>query len=183
MQIGMIGLGRMGGNMARRLMRGGHEVVVFSATSSTREAFAKETGAVAASSLDDLARRLRPPRAIWLMVPAAAVDGTLADLAPLAEKEDILIDGGNSWYVDDLRRARTLASRGIHYIDCGTSGGIWGLERGYCLMIGGEAAPVKHLDPIFAALAPGMAAAPRLPGREKLGGTAESGYLHCGPNG
>ena len=183
MQIGMIGLGRMGGNMARRLMGGGHEVVVYSNTARTREAFAKETGAVAASSLDDLVRRLNPPRAIWLMVPAAAVDATLEDLAPRAQKGDIIVDGGNSWYVDDLRRARTLATRGIHYVDCGTSGGVWGLERGYCLMIGGEAPVVERLDPIFARLAPGREAAPRLPGREKIDSTAESGYLHCGPNG
>lgn len=183
MQLGMIGLGRMGGNMVRRLMKGGHEVVVYSATAKTREAFAKETGAVAATSLKDLVGRLKPPRIVWLMVPAAAVDATLGDLAGLVQKDDILVDGGNSYYVDDIRRAKALAPTGIHYADCGTSGGVWGLERGYCLMIGGEPAVVKRLDPIFACLAPGRDAAPRLPGREKVGGTAESGYLHCGPSG
>jgi 6-phosphogluconate dehydrogenase len=183
MQPAMIGLGRMGGNMARRLMAAGHEVIAYSATAKTREAFAKETGAVAASSLAELASRLKPPRVIWLMVPAAAVDNTLRELAGLVETGDILVDGGNSYYIDDIRRAKELAPRGVHYVDCGTSGGVWGLERGYCLMIGGEEAAVKRLDPIFAALAPGMDAAPRLPGREKLGGTAEHGYLHCGPSG
>jgi 6-phosphogluconate dehydrogenase len=182
-QLGMIGLGRMGGNMARRLMRGGHEVIGFSATAKTREAFAKETGAFAASSLDELVSSLKPPRVIWLMVPAAAVDGTLEDLARHVRGGDILVDGGNSYYIDDIRRARELAPRAIHYVDCGTSGGVWGLERGYCLMIGGEKAVVEHLDPIFASLAPGRDAAPRLPGREKVGGTAEHGYLHCGPHG
>jgi len=179
----MIGLGRMGGNMTRRLMRGGHEVVVYTPTAKTRDAFAKETGAVAAPSLDDLVSSLKPPRAIWLMVPAAAVDQTLGDLGRAIQKGDILIDGGNSYYVDDIRRAREFAPRGIHYVDCGTSGGVWGLERGYCLMIGGEKTVVEHLDPIFATLAPRRAAAPRLSGREKVGGTAEHGYLHCGPHG
>jgi len=183
MQLAMIGLGRMGGNMARRLMAAGHEVIVYSATAKTRENFAKETGAVAASSLAEMVSRLKPPRLVWLMVPAASVDDTLSDLASLVEKGDILIDGGNSYYIDDIRRANELAPKGIHYVDCGTSGGVWGLERGYCLMIGGEEAVVKHLDPVFAALAPGADAAPRLPGREKLGGTAEHGYLHCGPSG
>jgi 6-phosphogluconate dehydrogenase len=183
MQLGMIGLGRMGGNMSRRLMRSGHEVVVYTTSAKTRETFARETGAVAASSLDDLVKRLKPPRAIWLMVPAAAVDTTLADLTRAVQRDDILIDGGNSYYVDDIRRAKELAPRGIHYVDCGTSGGVWGLERGYCLMIGGEKAVVEQLDPIFATLAPGRDAAPRLPGREKLAGTAEHGYLHCGPHG
>jgi 6-phosphogluconate dehydrogenase len=183
MQLGMIGLGRMGGNMTRRLMRGGHEVVVYTSTAKSREAFAKETGAVAASSLDDLVARLKPPRAIWLMVPAAAVDPTLDDLGRAVQKGDILIDGGNSYYVDDIRRARGFASRGIHYVDCGTSGGVWGLERGYCLMIGGDTTVVEHLDPVFATLAPGIEAALRLAGREKVGGTAEHGYLHCGPHG
>ncbi len=183
MQLGMIGLGRMGGNMTRRLMRNGHEVIVYSATARTRETFARETGAVAASSLEDLVSRLKPPRALWLMVPAAAVDGTLADLAGAVQRDDTLIDGGNSYYVDDIRRAKDLASHGLHYVDCGTSGGVWGLERGYCLMIGGEKAVVERLDPIFAALAPGRDAAPRLPGRDKIGGTAEHGYLHCGPHG
>jgi 6-phosphogluconate dehydrogenase len=183
MQLGMIGLGRMGGNMTRRLMRAGHEVIVYAASAKSRETFSKETGAVAASSLDDLVGRLKTPRAIWLMVPAAAVDPTLQSLAPAVAKGDILIDGGNSYYVDDIRRAKALAARGIHYVDCGTSGGVWGLDRGYCLMIGGDKAVVEHLDPIFAALAPGRDAAPRLPGREKIGGTAEQGYLHCGPHG
>jgi 6-phosphogluconate dehydrogenase len=155
MQLGMIGLGRMGGNMTRRLMRGGHEVVVYTTTAKSREAFARETGAVAASSLDDLVTRLKPPRAIWLMVPAAAVDQTLDALGRTVQKDDILIDGGNSYYVDDIRRASAFAPRGIHYVDCGTSGGVWGLERGYCLMIGGDGAVVAHLDPIFATLAPG----------------------------
>ena len=183
MQLGMIGLGRMGGNMTRRLMRAGHEVIVYAASAKTRDTFAQETGAVAASSLDDLVNRLKAPRAIWLMVPAAAVDPTLESLGPAVAKGDILIDGGNSYYVDDIRRAKALAARGIKYVDCGTSGGVWGLERGYCLMIGGDKTVVEHLDPIFAALAPGRDAAPRLPGREKIGGTAEQGYLHCGPHG
>ena len=183
MQLAMIGLGRMGGNMARRLMAVGHEVIVYSATAKTREAFAKETGAVAASSLAEVVSRLRPPRVVWLMVPAASVDNTLSELATLVKKGDILIDGGNSYYIDDIRRAKELAPKGIHCIDCGTSGGVWGLGRGYCLMIGGEDAVVKHLDPIFAALAPGVDAAPRLSGRETVGGTAEHGYLHCGPSG
>ena len=183
MQLAMIGLGRMGGNMARRLMAVGHEVIVYSATAKTREAFAKETGAVAASSLAEVVSRLRPPRVVWLMVPAASVDNTLSELATLVKKGDILIDGGNSYYIDDIRRAKELAPKGIHCVDCGTSGGVWGLERGYCLMIGGEEAVVKHLDPVFAVLAPGVDAAPRLPGREKVDGTAEHGYLHCGPSG
>jgi 6-phosphogluconate dehydrogenase len=183
MQLAMIGLGRMGGNMARRLMAAGHEVIVYDATAKTRETFAKKTGAVAASSLAEVVSRLKPPRVVWLMVPAASVDDTVSELASLAEKGDILIDGGNSYYIDDIRRAKELAPKGIHYVDCGTSGGVWGLERGYCLMIGGEEAVVQYLDPLFAALAPGVDAAPRLPGREKVGGTAEHGYLHCGPNG
>jgi 6-phosphogluconate dehydrogenase len=183
MQLAMIGLGRMGGNMARRLMAAGHEVIVYDATAKTRETFAKKTGAVAASSLAEVVSRLKPPRVVWLMVPAASVDDTVSELASLAEKGDILIDGGNSYYIDDIRRAKELAPKGIHYVDCGTSGGVWGLERGYCLMIGGEEAVVQYLDPLFAALAPGVDAAPRLPGREKVGGSAEHGYLHCGPNG
>jgi 6-phosphogluconate dehydrogenase len=183
MELGMIGLGRMGGNMVRRLMAAGHNVSVYSATAKTRETFAKETGVFAASSLKELVVRLKAPRALWLMVPAAVVDTTLNDLAGLLEKGDIVIDGGNSYYIDDIRRARDLKPRGIHYVDCGTSGGVWGLERGYCLMIGGEQETVKYLDPIFATLAPGRGDIPRTPGREKLGGTAEQGYLHCGPSG
>jgi len=183
MQLGMIGLGRMGGSMARRLMAAGHEVLVYSAHASTREPFARETGAFAASSLEELVGKLKPPRVIWMMVPAAVVDQTLHDLAGLMEKGDILIDGGNSYYVDDIRRAKELAPAGIHYVDCGTSGGVWGLERGYCLMIGGEEEVVRHLNPIFAALAPGLSGAPRTPGREQVGGSAEQGYLHCGPHG
>ena len=183
MQLGMIGIGRMGGNMTRRLMRAGHEVVVYTTTATARDAFANETGAIAASSLENLAERLKRPRAIWLMVPAAAVDPTLDGLGQALDKGDILIDGGNSYYVDDLRRARAFAARGVHYVDCGTSGGVWGLERGYCLMIGGDKAVIEHLDPIFATLAPGREAAPRLPGRDRVGGTAEHGYLHCGPPG
>ena len=183
MQLAMIGLGRMGGNMARRLMGAGHEVIVYSATAKTREAFAQETGTFAASSIDELVAKLKPPRVIWLMVPAAVVDKTLSDLTICVKKGDIIIDGGNSYYVDDIRRAKELVPKGIHYIDCGTSGGVWGLERGYCLMIGGKETVVRQLDPIFSALAPGMGSTPRTPGREKTEGTAEQGYLHCGPNG
>jgi 6-phosphogluconate dehydrogenase len=182
MQIGMIGLGRMGANMARRLLKGGHQCVVFNRSpKAVRELVAEK--AVGSSSLADFVTKLTKPRAVWLMVPAAAVDKTIADLLPHLEKEDILIDGGNSYYIDDVRRAKELAPQGIHYVDVGTSGGVWGLERGYCMMIGGEQKIVKHLDPIFATLAPGMGDIPRTPGREKVGGTAEQGYLHCGPNG
>jgi 6-phosphogluconate dehydrogenase len=183
MQLGMIGLGRMGGNMARRLMGAGHEVIVYSATAKTRETFARQTGAVAVPSIDDLVAKLTPPRVVWLMVPAAVVDQTLSDLVSRVQEGDILIDGGNSHYIDDIRRAKELAPKGIHYVDCGTSGGVRGLERGYCLMIGGEEAVIQRLDPIFAALAPGVDAALRIAGREQVGGTAEHGYLHCGPNG
>jgi 6-phosphogluconate dehydrogenase len=184
MELGMIGLGRMGGNMARRLMAAGHKVSVYSATARTRETFAKETGAFAASSLKELVTRLKAPRMLWLMVPAAVVDKTLSDLVALLLKGDIVVDGGNSYYIDDIRRAQDLAPKGIHYVDCGTSGGVWGRERGYCMMIGGESDVVKRLDPIFATLAPGRGnSIPRTPGREKIGGTAEQGYLHCGPNG
>ena len=183
MQLGMIGLGRMGANMVRRLIRGGHECVVFDRSPQAVADLVKEQ-AVGASSLEDLVGKLAKPRAIWLMVPAAVVDRAIADLEPLLEAGDILIDGGNSYYVDDIRRAKELAAKGIHYVDVGTSGGVWGLERGYCMMIGGEDAVVQHLDPIFATLAPGRGdEVPRTPGREKLGGTAEQGYLHCGANG
>ncbi len=182
MQLGMIGLGRMGANMVRRLLRAGHSCVVHDRSGPAVEALARE-GATGTSSLQDLVARLSRPRAVWMMVPAGAVDGTLAGLAPLLERDDVVVDGGNSWYVDDIRRARELAPRGLHYVDVGTSGGVWGLERGYCQMIGGEEPAVRRLDPIFAALAPDVASAPRTPGREKAGGTAEHGYLHCGPAG
>ena len=182
MQLGMIGLGRMGANMVRRLIKAGHECVVFDRTPKVVEALAREK-AVGATSLADFARKLQRPRAMWMMVPAAAVDSTIADLLPSLEKGDILIDGGNSYYVDDLRRAKELAPKGIHYVDVGTSGGVWGLERGYCQMIGGEAETVKRLDLIFAALAPGIGSLPRTQGRERMTGTAEHGYLHCGTSG
>jgi 6-phosphogluconate dehydrogenase len=183
MQLGMIGLGRMGANMVRRLIRGGHECVVFDMSPKPVVELVKEK-AVGAASLAEFVAKLSKPRAIWLMVPAAVVDQSIADLLPLLEHGDILIDGGNSYYVDDIRRAKELTAKGIHYIDVGTSGGVWGLERGYCMMIGGEDAVVKRLDPIFATLAPGRGnEVPRTPGREKLGGTAEAGYLHCGGNG
>jgi 6-phosphogluconate dehydrogenase len=183
MQIGMIGLGRMGANMTRRLLRAGHECVIFDMFPKAVMELTREK-AIGSSSLDDFVKKLTKPRAVWLMVPAAVVDKTITDLLALLERDDILIDGGNSYYVDDLRRARELALKGIHYVDVGTSGGIWGLERGYCMMIGGEDAVIKHLDPIFASLAPGIGEdIPRTPDREKIGGTAEQGYLHCGPNG
>jgi len=182
MQLGMVGLGRMGANMVRRLIKAGHRCTVFDMFPKAVVDLAKE-GATGASSLADFVKKLEKPRAIWLMVPAAVVDKTIADVLPLLEKGDTLIDGGNSYYVDDIRRAKELAPKGIHYMDVGTSGGVWGLERGYCMMIGGEAEIVKLLDPIFATLAPGIGNIPRTPGREKLGGTAEQGYLHCGPNG
>ncbi|MFL5433275.1 MAG: phosphogluconate dehydrogenase (NAD(+)-dependent, decarboxylating) [Myxococcales bacterium] len=182
MQMGMIGLGRMGANMVRRLVRAGHECVVFDRSPKTVEELARDK-AVASTSLQDFVRKLRKPRAIWMMIPAAIVDGMVSDLLPLVEEGDILIDGGNSYYVDDIRRAKELRAEGIHYVDVGTSGGVWGVERGYCQMIGGETEIVNRLDPIFAALAPGIGAAPRTPGRERTTGTAEQGYLHCGPNG
>jgi len=182
MELGMIGLGRMGANMTRRLMRAGHSCVVYDVWAASVQALAGE-GATGAASLADFVARLHAPRAIWLMVPAGVVDATLADLVPLLAPGDTVIDGGNSYYHDDLRRAAELRARDLHYVDVGTSGGIWGLERGYCLMIGGEAPVVEHLDPIFAALAPGVGAAPRTAGLEALGSTAEQGYLHCGPNG
>ena len=182
MQLGMIGLGRMGANMVRRLVRGGHQCVVFDRSQKAVQELTQEK-AVGASSLADFVKKLEPPRAVWLMVPAAAVDTTIADLLPFLEKGDTLIDGGNSYYIDDIRRAKELVGRGIHYVDVGTSGGVWGLERGYCLMIGGEPQVVKRLDPIFARLAPGAGDLARTPGREKANGTSEQGYLHCGPNG
>src|ERR1041385_1486861 len=175
MQLGMIGLGRMGANMVRRLIKNGHNCVVFDRSQDAVSKLAKEK-AVGASSLADFVKKLDTPRAIWLMVPAAVVDDTINDLLPLLDRGDILIDGGNSYYVDDIRRAGELAPKGIHYVDVGTSGGVWGLERGYCMMIGGEADVVQQLDPIFATLAPGIGNIPRTSGREKLNGTAEQGY-------
>src|ERR1700752_3724083 len=182
MQLGMIGLGRMGANMVRRLLKNGQKSVVFDRSPQVVGDLVKE-GAEGASSLADLVAKLERPRAIWLMVPAAVVDQTIGELAPLLENGDTIIDGGNSYYVDDIERAKGLRSLGIHYLDVGTSGGIWGLERGYCMMIGGDTEIVQRLDPIFAALAPGVGEVRRTPGRDKLGGTAEQGYLHCGPNG
>ena len=182
MQLGMIGLGRMGANMARRLLKNGHQCIVFDLSPKAVQALVQEK-AVGADSLADLVKRLTKPRAVWLMVPAALVDKTIADLAPLLEAGDTLIDGGNSYYVDDIRRAKDLAANGIDYIDVGTSGGVWGLERGYCMMIGGPQATVERLDPIFRTLAPGLGEIGRTPGRENLTGTAEMGYLHCGPSG
>ncbi len=182
MQLGMIGLGRMGGNMVRRLIKGGHDCIVYDRSGKAVKELVSEK-AVGASSVADLVKKLRKPRAVWLMVPAAAVDNSIADLVKLLEPGDILIDGGNSHYIDDIRRAKELAAKEIQYMDVGTSGGVWGLERGYCLMIGGEKETVKRLEPIFATLAPGRGAIPRTPGREKIKGTAEDGYLHCGPNG
>jgi 6-phosphogluconate dehydrogenase len=182
MQLGMIGLGRMGANMVRRLIKKGHDCVVFDRSPQTVSELAKEN-AVGATSLQDLVKKLKKPRAVWLMVPAAVVDQTIADLLPHLEAGDILIDGGNSYYIDDIQRAKELGPKQIHYVDVGTSGGVWGLERGYCMMIGGEKEVVQHLDPIFSVLAPGIGDIPRTPGREKRDGTAEQGYLHCGPNG
>ena len=182
MQLGMIGLGRMGANMVRRLIRNGHDCVVFDRSQQAVSELVKENAAGSAS-LADLVKKLEKPRAVWLMVPAAVVDQTIADLLPHLEAGDILIDGGNSYYVDDIRRANELAPKQIHYVDVGTSGGVWGLERGYCMMIGGEADVVRRLDPIFSTLAPGIGDIPRTPGRKDLDGTAEQGYLHCGQNG
>src|SRR5436309_1629095 len=182
MQLGMIGLGRMGANMVRRLLKGGHRCVVFDMSPKAVNELVQEKAA-GSSSLHDLVTKLEKPRAVWLMVPAAVVDNAIADLLPHLEAEDSLIDGGNSYYVDDIRRAKELAAKKIHYVDVGTSGGVWGLERGYCMMIGGEPAVVKHLDSIFATLAPGLGDISRTPGRDKLGTTSELGYLHCGPNG
>jgi 6-phosphogluconate dehydrogenase len=182
MQLGMVGLGRMGSNMVRRLLKGGHQCVVFDMSAQAVQALSDEK-AVGASALADLVQKMTKPRAIWLMVPAAVVDQTINDLVPHLEPGDILIDGGNSYYVDDLRRARELAAKRLNYVDVGTSGGVWGLERGYCMMIGGPETAVRHLDPIFRTLAPGAGEIARTPGREQLAGTAELGYLHCGPNG
>jgi 6-phosphogluconate dehydrogenase len=182
MQLGIIGLGRMGANMALRLMQAGHECVVYDVRLQSVAELAKE-GAVGASSMKDMVGKLKQPRAVWMMLPAAIVDETIAALAALMSADDVLIDGGNSFYQDDIARAKTLGPKGIHYVDVGTSGGVWGLERGYCMMIGGEGAVVQRLDPIFAALAPPIESAPRTQGREKRPSTAEHGYLHCGPVG
>ncbi len=182
MELGMIGLGRMGANMVRRLLRDGHRCVVFDRSAEAVKGLVREK-AVGSASLPDFIKKLKSPRAVWLMVPAAVVDKTIADLLPRLDAGDILIDGGNSYYVDDVRRAKELSRKRIHYVDVGTSGGVWGLERGYCIMIGGEKSVIKHLDPIFASLAPGPGNITRTPGRGKIGGTAERGYLHCGPNG
>ena len=182
MQLGMIGLGRMGANMVRRLQKNGHTCVVYDRSAETVKQLAGE-GAIGANSLDDFVQKLQKPRAIWLMVPAGAVDSSIKELAPKLASGDILIDGGNSYYIDDIRRANELKAKGIHYVDVGTSGGVWGLDRGYCQMIGGENDVVKHLDPIFKTLAPGRGTVDRTPGREKASGTSEQGYLHCGPNG
>jgi 6-phosphogluconate dehydrogenase len=182
MQLGMIGLGRMGANMVRRLLRGGHQCVVYDISPTAVQALATQ-GAIATSSLEDFVNSLTPPRVAWLMVPAAVVDETLSDLTVSMQPGDIIVDGGNSYYIDDIRRAEMFKSKGVDYLDVGTSGGIWGEERGYCLMIGGSAQAVRHLDPIFKTLAPGRGAIHRTPGREKVGGTAEDGYLHCGHTG
>jgi 6-phosphogluconate dehydrogenase len=182
MQLGMIGLGRMGANMVRRLLKGGHQCAVFDMSAKAVAELVKEK-AVGAASLPEFVKSLTKPRAIWLMVPVGVVDKTIADLLPHLERGDMLIDGGNSYYIDDIRRAKELAPKGIHYVDVGTSGGVWGLERGYCMMIGGETDAVRHLDPIFATLAPGRGEIPRTAGREEAGGTSEQGYLHCGPSG
>ena len=182
MQLGMVGLGRMGANMVRRLIRKGHKCVVFDRSPEAVNELVKENAA-GASSLQDLVKKLAQPRAVWLMVPAGVVDQTITDLRPYLDAGDILIDGGNSYYIDDIKRARELAPKKIHYVDVGTSGGVWGLERGYCMMIGGEDEVIQHLDPIFSALAPGIGDIPRTPGRERMDGTAEQGYLRCGPNG
>ena len=182
MQLGMVGLGRMGANMVRRLIKKGHTCVVFDRSPEAVAGLVKEH-ATGANSLADMVKKLEAPRAVWLMVPAAVVDQTIADLLPHLEAGDILIDGGNSYYIDDIQRAKDLAPKKIHYVDVGTSGGVWGLERGYCMMIGGEKEVIQHLNPIFSALAPGIGDISRTPGREKLDGTSEQGYLHCGPNG
>ena len=183
MQLGMVGLGRMGANMVKRLVANGHECTVFDMSPKVVQELAKEKGVTGSASLEDLVGKLAKPRAIWLMIPAGYVDETLAKLVPLLAAGDIVIDGGNSYYIDDIRRSKELEGKGIQYVDVGTSGGVWGLERGYCMMIGGPEAAVKHLDPIFKTIAPGVGDASRTPGREKMGGTAENGYLHCGQSG
>ncbi len=182
MQLGMIGLGRMGANLVRRLLADGHRCVAFNRSPGPVQEV-EEAGAQGAASLEELVAKLEPPRAAWIMVPAAAVQSVLDEISPLLEPGDILIDGGNSYYRDDIVRARQLATKGIHYVDVGTSGGVFGLQRGYCLMVGGEADTVQHLDPLFQSIAPGESGAPATPGRTKLGGTAQDGYLHCGPHG
>ena len=182
MELGMIGLGRMGNNMVQRLLRAGHQCVVYDLHAEAVQALVKE-GATGANSLEEFASKLKAPRTVWMMVPAAAVDATLTAILPFLQAEDVIIDGGNSYYHDDIRRAAELKPKGIHYVDAGTSGGVWGSERGYCLMIGGEDAVVERVDPIFSALAPDIDSAPRTPGRDKSSGTAENGYLHCGPSG
>ncbi len=182
MQLGMIGLGRMGANMVRRLLRGGHQCVVYDPNTQAVQELARE-GATPSGSLAEFVDKLQAPRSAWLMIPAGLVDRVLAELAPLLRKGDVVIDGGNSYYIDDIRRAQELGDRGLSYLDVGTSGGVWGLERGYCLMIGGPDDAVRRLDPIFKTLAPGVGTIPRTPGRDRLGGTAEQGYLHCGPSG
>src|SRR6201986_748761 len=182
MQLGMVGLGRMGSNMVKRLLNNGHTSVVFDRSQQAVQDLEKAK-AVGSTSLADMVAKLSKPRAIWLMIPAAVVDQTIAEIAPHLESGDILIDGGNSYYIDDIRRSSELAPKGIQYVDVGTSGGVWGLERGYCLMIGGPTAAVEHLDPIFKTIAPGVGDIPRTPGRDKIGGSAEEGYLHCGPSG
>jgi 6-phosphogluconate dehydrogenase len=182
MQLGMIGLGRMGANMVRRLQKDGHQCVVYDRSADSVKQLSGE-GATGSTSIDDFIKKLNKPRAVWLMVPAGVVDATLHELTSKLDVGDIVIDGGNSYYIDDIRRAKELSAKGVHYVDVGTSGGVWGLERGYCQMIGGETEIVKHLDPLFKTLAPGRGNVDRTPGREKVGGTAEEGYLHCGPSG